>query len=78
MKVVIAIDSFKGSISSMQAGRAAAEGIRHVYPDAEIIIKPVADGGEGTVDALIEGMSDKRHSVLACGPLGRRVKCHTV
>ena len=45
MKAVIAMDSFKGSISSIEAGNAAAEGIRRVFPDADTIIKPVADGG---------------------------------
>ena len=44
MKAVIAIDSFKGSLSSLEAGKAAANGIRRVFPDAETIIRPVADG----------------------------------
>jgi len=46
MKVVIAIDSFKGSLSSLEAGRATAEGIHRVFPDAETVIRPVADGGK--------------------------------
>ena len=49
MKVVIAIDSFKGSMSSMESGMAAKEGVLRVYPDAEVVVKPLADGGEGTV-----------------------------
>ena len=53
MKVTIAIDSFKGSLSTFQAGEAAAEGVRKVFPDARITICPLADGGEGTVDAVI-------------------------
>ncbi len=57
MKVVIAIDSFKGSLSSLEAGRAAAEGIHRVFPNAETIIRPVADGGEGAVDALVAGLN---------------------
>ena len=49
MKAVIAMDSFKGSISSIEAGNAVSKGISRVFPDADTIIKPVADGGEGTV-----------------------------
>ena len=50
MKVVIAIDSFKGSISSPDAGAAIREGIHRVFPDAEVFVRPLADGGEGTVE----------------------------
>ena len=46
-KVVIAIDSFKGCLSSAEAGKAAAEGIRSVFPECEILSLPIADGGEG-------------------------------
>ena len=56
MKVVVAIDSFKGSLSSMEAGQAIAEGVKHVYQSAEVVVRPLADGGEGTVEALVEGM----------------------
>ena len=52
MKVVIAIDSFKGSLSSLQAGTAAATGIYRVDPKVETVVRPLADGGEGTVQAL--------------------------
>ena len=52
MKVVIAIDSLKGSLSSMEAGMAIKDGILAAKPDAEVIVKPLADGGEGTTDAL--------------------------
>ena len=47
MKVVIAIDSFKGSMSSIEAGEAAAAGIRKVYSEAKTKVYPLADGGEG-------------------------------
>lgn len=47
MNVVIAIDSFKGSLSSLEAGESAANGIKKVYPDATTVIRPLADGGEG-------------------------------
>ncbi len=73
MKIVIAIDSFKGSLTSMEAGNAAAEGILRVYPDAEIQVRPVADGGEGTVDALCSGMNGTRVEIPVTGPLGDAV-----
>ena len=57
MKAVIAIDSLKGSLTSMEAGHAIADGIRRAYPDAETAVRPLADGGEGTVDALVEAMN---------------------
>jgi glycerate kinase len=75
MKVVIAIDSLKGSLSSMEAGEAIAEGIHLADPEAETIVRPLADGGEGTVDALIEGMNGERHTVTVTGPHGRPVSC---
>ncbi len=74
MKVVIAIDAFKGSLSSLEAGQAAAEGICRVYPEAAVAVRPVADGGEGTVDALIDGLGGARQSVTVCGPLGAPVE----
>ena len=52
MKVLIALDSFKGSLSSEMAGNAAKEGVLRVFPDAEISVLSIADGGEGTVRAL--------------------------
>lgn len=55
MKVTIAIDSFKESMSSMEAGNAAKEGILKAC-DAEAAVKPLADGGEGTTEALVEGL----------------------
>ena len=56
MKVVISIDSFKGSLTSIQAAQAIEKGIKRVEKEAEVVIKPLADGGEGTVDALVDGM----------------------
>lgn len=72
MKIVIAIDSFKGSLSSMEAGMAAREGILKAC-DADVIVKPLADGGEGTVEALLSGMGGKRITIDVTGPLGNRV-----
>ena len=62
MKVVIAIDSFKGSISSPDAGAAIREGIHRVFPDAEVFVRPLADGGEGTVYARPDPYSNRHRS----------------
>lgn len=71
MKVAVAIDSFKGSLSSYQAAKAIEEGVHAVNQDAEVVIQAVADGGEGTVDALIEGMNGKKINVCVHDPLFR-------
>ena len=73
MKTVIAIDSFKGSLSTFEAGEAVAKAVRAVYPDAEIYISPLADGGEGTVEAIVSATQGKIHKVDVSGPLGERV-----
>lgn len=73
MKVTVAIDSLKGSLSSMEAGYAISEGITRVYPDAEVCVRPLADGGEGTVDALVKGMDGVYKKVKVTGPLGEKV-----
>ena len=73
MKIVIAIDSFKGSLSTFEAGNAAADGIRAVFPNAEIVISPLADGGEGTVDAVISATNGTEKEILVTGPLGAPV-----
>ena len=70
MKIVTAIDSFKGSMTSMEAGQAAAEGIQRVDVDADVIVRPLADGGEGTVEALVSGMNGTLQKVQVTGPLG--------
>lgn len=75
MKVTIAIDSFKGSLSSLEAGRAIEDGVRRVYTDAKIQIRPLADGGEGTVEALTTGMGGQLQSIQVTGPLGKKVEC---
>ena len=71
MKVAIAIDSFKGSLSSIAAGNAAAEGVRRVFPEAECVVRPLADGGEGTVDALVAGLGGELKRVTVTGPAGK-------
>ena len=74
MKVVIAIDSLKGSLSSIEAGMAIREGVLRAKPDAEVIVKPLADGGEGTTDALIEDMNGERIDLTVTGPMHTPVK----
>lgn len=75
MKAVIAIDSLKGSLSSIEAGQAIAEGIKKADAKAEVVIRPLADGGEGTVEALVCGMNGTLQHVKMTGPLGEPVVC---
>lgn len=75
MKIVTAIDSFKGSMTSMEAGRAVAEGIHRADAGAEVLVRPLADGGEGMVEALTSGMNGSRQQVQVTGPLGTPVIC---
>lgn len=74
MKTVIAIDSFKGSLTSMEAGRAIRQGILHILPDTDVIIKPLADGGEGTTEALVDGLGGEMVEIDVHGPLETPVK----
>lgn len=69
MKVVVAIDSFKGSLSSLQAGNAVKEAICRLDGNAEVLVKPLADGGEGTVEALAEGYDAELVEAMVNGPL---------
>lgn len=71
-RVLLAIDSFKGSVSSAQAEAAVAEGVRRVWPDAEMCTLPLADGGEGTLDA-IAACGGELVTCEVAGPLGDRV-----
>ena len=75
MKVVVAVDSFKGSLSSLEAGEAVKNGVLKVMPEAEVNVRPLADGGEGTVEALALGMGGKLETVEVTGPLGEKVDC---
>ncbi len=69
MKVVIAIDSFKGSLSSIEAAESIKKGICEIYKDAQVKISPLADGGEGTTYALTKGMNGEFRKVKVSGPL---------
>ena len=74
MKIVIAIDSFKGSLSSLEAGEAVREGVLKADGSAKVVIRPLADGGEGTVDALALGLGGEMIEAEVTGPLGESVK----
>ena len=74
MKIIVAIDSFKGSLSSLTAGETAAQAAREVFPEAEVEVFPLADGGEGTVDALVEGLSGEVVRLAVTGPLEKPVE----
>ena len=76
MKVVVAVDSFKGSMTSMEAGMAVKEGILAAKKDAEVVVKPLADGGEGTTDALIEGLKGEHVDVTVTGPYHEPVQAY--
>lgn len=74
MKIVIAPDSFKGSLRSPEVCQAIAAGIRQVIPDAEIVQVPMADGGEGTVEAAVFSTGGQFEEITVTGPLGTPVK----
>lgn len=74
MRIVIAMDSFKGSISSIEAGNVLKKAILDRYPDDIVRVFPLADGGEGTVDALTQGLHGSIVPVVVTGPLGTPVK----
>lgn len=69
MKVIIAIDSFKGSLDSIQAGNAVKDAILRLDSNANVTVKPLADGGEGTVDALSSGFDSEIVELTVKGPL---------
>ena len=74
MNILIAIDSFKGSLTSDEAGYAAAEGIRRACPDAVTIVRPLADGGEGTVETLAAVLGGELRRIRVSDPLGRPIE----
>ena len=70
MKVVVAPNAFKGTLTASQAARAIAIGVRQAFPDAEVVEVPVADGGDGTVEALVSANHGEYHTAPVEGPLG--------
>ena len=73
MKVVIAPQSFKGSISALDAAKAMEEGVRRVVSDIESVLVPVADGGDGTLETLVEATNGEIRSATVTGPIGKPV-----
>ena len=73
MKIVAAPQAFKGTLSAGRAADAIAEAARAVYPHADVVRCPVADGGDGTLEALVEATGGVYHTVAATGPLGEPV-----
>jgi glycerate kinase len=73
MKIVIAPQSFKGSISGLQAARAIARGVRIAEHDSETVLIPVADGGDGTLNALVDSTGGQTFCSKVTGPLGKPV-----
>ncbi|MGI6211830.1 MAG: glycerate kinase [Anaerovoracaceae bacterium] len=74
MKFVIAMDSFKGSMTSLQAGAAVKRAAVRVFPGAEVVVLPFADGGEGTAESLTTGLGGRFEAVRVTGPLGEPVE----
>ncbi|MEZ9741153.1 glycerate kinase [Vibrio splendidus] len=73
MKIVIAPDSFKESLSAVSVAACIEKGFREIFPDAEYVTLPLADGGEGTVDVLLQGLSGQKRTHQVEGPLGALV-----
>src|SRR5260370_27084920 len=70
MRVVIAPNAFKGSLSALDAAEAIAEGVRAAASDADLVLLPIAEGGDGTVDALVAATHGERGTLRVRGPLG--------
>ncbi|MFA0570929.1 glycerate kinase [Vibrio splendidus] len=73
MKIVIAPDSFKGSLSAVSVAACIEKGFRKIFPDADYVTLPLADGGEGTVDVLLQGLAGQKRTHQVEGPLGALV-----
>ena len=76
MRIVVAPDSYKGSVSALGVAQAMERGIRRVFPDADVRKIPIADGGEGTVEALVTATCGTLHQLAVTGPLGERITAH--
>ena len=74
MKIVIASDSFKGSLTSVEVAQAATRGIKAVYPDCDVVAVNVADGGEGTVEAVVDALGGEIVHTTVSNPLGRPIQ----
>ncbi len=76
MKIVIAPQGFKGNLTALEVARAIEEGVKRIVPDAETVLKPMADGGEGTVQALVDATGGELITTEVTGPLEERVNAH--
>lgn len=76
LRIVIAPDSFKGSLSAVEATEHIVLGVRSVFADAEIVERPIADGGEGTVEAFVRATCGELKYAQVTGPLGQPVRAH--
>lgn len=74
MKVLVAMNSFKGSLSGTEACSLVASGFRRGFPESQVLEKPLADGGDGTIDVLVEALGGHTEAVEATGPYGDPVK----
>lgn len=75
-KIIVASDSFKGSLSSLEVGKAIKRAVMNEWPEIDCEIIPVADGGEGTVDALTEALHGEIKETTVTGPMGDRIKAN--
>ncbi|VEA18266.1 Glycerate kinase [Salmonella enterica subsp. enterica] len=75
MKIVIAPDSYKESLSALEVATAIEQGFREIWPDADYLKLPLADGGEGTVEAMVEATAGRIVHVEVTGPLGASRQC---
>jgi glycerate kinase len=76
MNIIVAPDSFKGSLTALEAADAIVQGVRAVMPDAEVVSMPLADGGEGTVEALVRATEGKLIAATVTGPMGEPVEAY--
>ncbi|MCX7705775.1 MAG: glycerate kinase [bacterium] len=74
MKIVICPDSFKGSLGAKEVAKAIYQGMHKILPEANYEILPMADGGEGTIDALLNALGGKKYHAIVLDPLGRKIK----
>lgn len=75
-KYVLAPDSFKESMTAKEGCEAMSKGIKKADPTADIISVPMADGGEGTVDSLVDATQGEKIPVVVTGPIGQKVKTY--
>ena len=73
-KIVVAVDSFKGSLTTFDSGKAIKEAAQIVYQNIDTVISPIADGGEGTVEAIISATNGQMVKTVVCNPLGKKIE----